>query len=317
MPEQPHSLKSVALNAIALGGINLDTTMRVAVMPRPGETISGTSVSHDVGGKGLNQAVALHRAGARASLAGVVGTDAEAELIQQFLAAEGLANGGLLQRVDAPTGRAFIVVDDSAENSIVVIPGANALADASLEDNLAAALPDVDVLVANLELPLALVSQAFQLARGFGVKTVLNPSPITGQLHDLLANTDLLVLNVEEATALRGGFRSEPVEMARSLRSLGPTQVALTLGSQGCVYVDAGGAFAVPAQSVDAIDPTAAGDVFLAYLVAGQTSAASAREACEWATRAAAACVQQKGATAAIPFRHQLIEQPEATDARS
>ena len=308
VPEQPHSWKSVALNAIALGGINLDTTMRVAAMPKPGETISGTSVSHDVGGKGLNQAVALHRAGAQVRLAGVMGTDAEAELIQQFLEAEGLVDGGLLQRVDAPTGRAFIVVDDSAENSIVVIPGANALPDSRLADNVAAALPDVDVLVANLELPLDLVTQAFRLAREFGVKTVLNPSPISAQLHDLLANTDLLVLNVEEAATLCEGLRSEPLEMARSLRSLGPKQVALTLGSQGCVYVDAAGAFAVPAQTVNAIDPTAAGDVFLAYLVAGQANASSAREACEWATRAAAACVQSKGATTAIPFRDQLTK---------
>ena len=281
--------------------------MFVSALPKQGETIFGSGVATDMGGKGLNQALAIHRAGVDVLLAGAVGADAEGSLICEFLEEQGIGIDHIAKLDGADSGRAHITVGEGGKNTIVVIPGANAqLGEGHVEALLEAT--DASLMVANLEAPLSTVAQAFELAQQKGIRTVLNPSPMQADMARLLAAADILVLNEEEATALAGPVQEsdQPAELAQYLRTLGPDVVVLTMGSEGSYYVDGATSFHVPALDVDVVDTTAAGDTFLGYLAAGLVHNLVPEAACADATQAAGLCVQKSGASGSIPTRSEV-----------
>jgi ribokinase len=246
-----------APDVVVVGSANLDLVARVSRLPRPGETVSGRDYAEVPGGKGANQAVAAARAGAHVAFVGAVGDDHAGALLRDTLAAEGIDVSGL-RRVELPTGRALIGVSDMAENSIIVVPGANSLVDEGVVESACDLLQGCRVVLCQLEIPLAGIARAFELA--VGARRVLNPAPAPELAlpQELLVLVDLLVPN-EHEIALLGGVES----VAGSVGS-----IVVTEGAQGAAYYTPEGPRRVEPYVVTPVDTTAAGDAFCGTLAA-------------------------------------------------
>ncbi|MFE9203566.1 ribokinase [Micromonospora sp. NPDC007230] len=292
---------------VVVGSANLDLVVTAPQLPRPGETVLGDGFRTVPGGKGANQAVAAARAGADCAFVGAVGADDFGAQLRDNLTAAGVDVGGL-RTVDAPSGVALIAVDHAAENCIVVAPGANAtLTDLHPADR--AAVGAGDVLLLQLEVPLAAVTQAADRARADATTVVLNAAPARPLPVELLDLVDVLVVNEHEAAVVAGLFIDEPAALLDALVALVP-RVVLTLGARGAAYADRNGTrLQVPAPAIEAVDTTAAGDAFTGALAValaergGTLTAATAPAVLRWACAAGAACAQRPGASPALPDR--------------
>ncbi len=236
-----------------VGSVNLDLSLGVEALPRPGETVLASSLTHAPGGKGGNQAVAAARAGAQVQFVGAVGDDAAAGRLRSHLEANGVGLDGAME-IPGPSGTAIVVVDANAENTIVVAPGANGRFTLT-DERVRAVVADCDVMLTQLEIPVRAAVDAAQHARSAGAVVVVNASPAgqdPGSLSDLAAAADVVVTNEDEAA--EWPWR--------------PTHLVVTLGSRGARYVGADGEFTVSAPAVDALDTTGAGDVFAGVLAA-------------------------------------------------
>lgn len=294
---------------IVVGGVNVDTTFEVRVLPAEGQSVSATGSYTSIGGKGLNQALAARRAGVPVAIIGATGDDDGGQMIRNFLAAEDINTEFLLQIDGASTGRAFIVLDQNARNLIVGQSGARILPEAPLIQDITNAWEGwrgVDFVAANGETTSSFVREIFDTARNKEILTAWNPSPMPTDPAPLLRRTDILVLNQTEASELLGVDRS-PETLASELRAISPREVVLTLGEEGCMLVN-DEIVHVPARAVQARDPTAAGDTFLGYFLSSRSRGCTFREAAEIASTAASLCVQEKGAAATIPRRESVLE---------
>jgi ribokinase len=237
-----------------VGSVNIDIGFDVDTLPRPGETALAASVRSTPGGKGANQAVAAARAGAQVQFVGAVGDDPAAAQLCEHLNTNGVRTDGLIT-VPGRSGNAVVIVDSAGENIIVVAPGANGqltLDSASLRRLVA----DCDVLLLQLEIPVATATAAAREAHSAGVTVVLNASPSGGdeaELARLAEVTDVLVVNEIEAA-----HWVWPV----------PHRV-ITRGARGATYTGSGAEFTVAAPTVEALDTSGAGDVFAGVLAAG------------------------------------------------
>jgi ribokinase len=237
-----------------VGSVNLDIGFDVDTLPRPGETALAASVRSTPGGKGANQAVAAARAGAQVQFVGAVGDDPAAAQLREHLNTNGVGTDGLIT-VPGRSGNAVVIVDSFGENIIVVAPGANGqltLDSASLRRLVA----DCDVLLLQLEIPVATATAAAREAHSAGATVVLNASPSSGDeagLARLAEVTDVLVVNETEAA-----HWVWPV----------PHRV-VTRGACGATYTGGGAEFTVAAPTVEALDTSGAGDVFAGVLSAG------------------------------------------------
>lgn len=268
-----------------VGSANLDLVARAARAPAPGETVLGHSYAEHAGGKGLNQAVAAARSGAATAFVGALGTDAAAARLRDVLELDGIDHAGVRSVDGLPTGRALITVGDDAENSIVVVPGANG---AVVVDSI----PPARVVLAQLEIPLDAVVEAFRLARASGATTVLNPAPAAELPDVLLALTDTVIPNQHEATMLGG-----PVH----LLECGPRAVIVTLGGDGARWFSATGSTAIPPLQVDPVDTTGAGDAFCGAFCARLAAGDPIEAALTWAAVAGALATTQLGAVRSLP----------------
>jgi ribokinase len=291
-----------------VGSTNIDLTFRVGQLPRPGATVPGRALHMGHGGKGANQAVMAARLGSEVVFLSAVGDD---DFGRQALA--NLRGHGVdtrFVRVCAqPTGTAAILVDDSAQNVIVVVAGANGAL--SVEDVRAAraAIESADTVVAQLETPIEATCEAFTIARARGIRTILNPAPVVPGVGKLLSLTDLCVPNETELEALTGlpARNEKEVEAALdALLSLGAKAVLVTLGSAGSVYRAQGQIERVGAFAVTAVDPTAAGDAYIGSLAVSLASGLSLCEAMHQASAAAALTVTRHGAQASFPSRQEV-----------
>lgn len=275
---------------LVVGSINVDVVVSVTRLPAAGETLHGTSVAHLPGGKGANQAVALARLGLEVALVGAVGPDASLE----DLTDEGV-DVSAVARVAAPTGLALITVEDSGENTIVVVAGANALVQAPLS-------VDADAVVLQLEIPLQVVAATVLAARAAGALVVLNAAPALEVPAQVLRDVDVLVVNATEALLMAGA--REPVEAARVLRPLVRQGVVVTLGASGCLVLG-DGLVSVPGVPAVAVDAVGAGDAFVGALTCGLLEGLGLAEAAALACRAGALAVAVRGARSA-PSREAL-----------
>ena len=284
-------------SVVVLGSANLDLVVRQPRLPQPGETMFGSSFTTVPGGKGLNQAIAAARTGADVAFLGAVGRDAFGTQLREALQADGVATEGLID-VDGSTGTAHIAVLDDGENSIVIVPGANA-AVRQLDEASRTAVAGARYLVAQLERPLGLVSDAFAVARAAGVRTVLTPAPAQPLEPLLLQNTDILVPNSGEACALTGLDDDRDAAVALS-RMAG--LVVMTRGSRGSTVAQGGGIlFDVVPRVVEAVDTTGAGDTFVGVLIARLSLGESLEHALHAATVAASIAVTRPGASTSMP----------------
>jgi len=286
-----------------VGSLNLDATVRVPRLPLPGETVMGRGHAHDTGGKGANQAVAAARLGRTVEMVGMVGRDDAGNRLLAALDAAGVGTATVRRSASLATGLALIMVDDFAENAIVVIPAANgALAPGDLD---AAVIAGAQVVLLQLEIPLETVEAAAALATG---TVVLNPAPAHPLPAGLLSRADVLVPNRTELALLAGAAPPAGIEEAAALaRSLqGPKGVVVTLGADGALVVIGEEAAHVPAPRVTAVDPTGAGDAFCAGLADALVGGADLVAATRWAVRCGAAAVTRRGAQASLPTRVEV-----------
>lgn len=298
---------------IVLGSINRDIVVTVARIPRPGETVLGDDSREFPGGKGANQAVAASRMGADVTLIGATGNDGYARSMRAFLAEQGIDLTHVEACADVPTGIALISVDQAGENAITVSPGANARVGVAMIEGIA--FQPGDILVCQFEIPLETVLAGFRKARAAGARTVLNPAPMREISGELLALTDLLVLNEHELAECSGSNLpgGEPIlaeVMAKAIRGRGNPHLTViaTLGDEGCVAVGPEGRLRVPGERVTAVDTTGAGDCFVGALAAFLVKELALEEALRLANRAAAISVTKMGAAASMPTKIDLIE---------
>ena len=290
---------------VVFGSANVDLTVQTERAPGPGETVLGHSFTQGGGGKGANQAVAAARMSAVTRFVGRVGDDPLGTRLRDGLAAAGVETSGLVTVAGAATGVALIVVDGTADNRIVVAPGANATLDGGDLAGLRTALDGASVLLLQLEVPMSGVIAAARLGRQHGVTVVLDPAPVppSGVPDELLQLASIVTPNEHEAALLAG----DPAAALDELRRRGAETVVVTLGERGARWSGAGGEGAATPPAVDAVDTTGAGDAFNGALAAALAEGHDLATAIEWALVAGALCVTRPGAQDAMPERADVL----------
>jgi ribokinase len=289
---------------LVVGSANVDFTVALTRLPRPGETVSEGTLLVARGGKGANQAVAARRLGAEVRLLGCVGEDASGREVRQALAAEGIGVEGLGATADAATGTALIVVDAEGRNQIAVAPGANRRLSASDVDRRADDFAWAEVVVCSLEVPLAAARRALEWARERGALTILNPAPLPDRGLDFLALADYVTPNEGEAARLTGLTLTGPDDagpVADAIRALGARHAVLTLGAGGALARGPDGACQAPGFAVTAVDTTGAGDAFNGALAVALADRRALADALRFANAAAALACTRRGAQPAMP----------------
>lgn len=290
---------------LVIGSLNMDQVTQVDHTPRVGETVMGSGLHLNPGGKGANQAVAMGKLGADVKMIGMVGSDASGSELKLNLSKMGVVDAVSVTD-SAPTGTALIMVGADADNSIVVIEGANgALKPETVNESW---FDGVDIVVLQLEIPYETVKKSLEMAKKLGKLTVLNPAPAKALDSDLLSNVDLLVVNETEFECVSGVHYTNLDSLKAGYEKLGIKQLVLTLGKKGATYYDGIMVTHVPAMSVKAIDTTAAGDSFIGGLLYEYSRGTSMLEALEFATEVAAFTVTKLGAQSALPSMADLME---------
>ncbi|MBW8734341.1 MAG: ribokinase [Asticcacaulis sp.] len=286
---------------VVVGSLNFDTFLDVAALPKPNETLIGRGMRTAIGGKGLNQAVACARFGRPVEMVGAVGNDAAGQAALAHLEAHGVSTAHIKILTDAPTGMAHIVVAQDGQNTIVVTSGANACVSPADIDTVEVLIAGAAALVVQLEIPLAAVARALELARRHGVLTVVNPAPAHTGVLDLLGLADIITPNELELMALTGIADLTDASLAEGLRRLeaGGGRALVTLGAAGCATLVGGALLRMPAFPVIAVDATGAGDTFTGALVDRLAAGETLHDAMHYASAAAAISVTRASADSA------------------
>jgi ribokinase len=286
------------------GSINMDVVATADRHPRIGETVAGNAVLYFPGGKGANQAVAAAKLGAPVALIGRLGVDAFGRELRTHLAAQGIELGFVRETAEAHTGTAIITVAD-ADNTIVVIPGANGLVSAA--DIAAPALAKGDIAVSQFEIPGPAITAFFKRARAAGATTILNPAPARAFGRELLDLVDILILNETELGMLTSSELRDADEHARFVEAAGslPSSrekiICVTLGRRGVVALVEGEPLIIPGRIVKAVDTTGAGDCFVGAVAAQLAGGRPIHDALAYANIAASISVQRMGAAPSMP----------------
>jgi ribokinase len=286
------------------GSINMDVVVTAERHPRVGETVPGNEVLYFPGGKGANQAVAAAKLGAPASLIGRVGKDAFGAELRTFLASQGVDLSLVRETAGTHTGTAIITLAN-ADNTIVVIPGANGLV--APEDVAAVPLGKDDIAISQFEIPVPAISAFFTRARAAGATTILNPAPAREFGKELLDLVGVLVLNETELGLLSNTALNDTDDVARFVAAAKTLQarsgqiICVTLGKRGAVALVESETIMVPGRAVKAVDTTGAGDCFVGALAAQLAHGATIHDALDYANAAASICVQRLGAAPSMP----------------
>ena len=282
----------------------MDVVAAASRHPRIGETVAGHAVRYFPGGKGANQAVAAARLGAPTALIGRLGKDTFGDQLRTFLAAQGVDLSFVRETAEANTGTAIITVAE-ADNTIVVVSGANALVDAT--DVAAPVLLKGDIAVSQFEIPLLAIVAFFQRARAAGATTILNPAPAIAFGAGLLDLVDILILNESELgllakTELRDSDNDARfIDAARSLQTDGDKIICVTMGKRGVLALAGGEPLIIPGRTVKTVDTTGAGDCFVGAVAAQLAGGKSIHAALFYANAAASISVQGMGAAPSMP----------------
>jgi ribokinase len=291
------------VTVIVVGNAAVDTTFEVERLPRPGESVLASAVREDLGGKGLNQAIAAARAGASVVFHAAVGDDAAGAAVEAQLSAERMALTGLV-RATGGTDRTTVFVTPDGENAIVTAAlQAQAFPPAAARAAVAQAGAGDHVLLQG-NLSFEATQACAQAARDRGAKVILNPSPIAFDFSGLWSLADIAVVNEEECVAL-APERDLP-SAARRLVQRGLGAVVVTRGSRDVLLVDEAGSLAVSVRRLDAVDTTGAGDAFCGTFVAALDSGREVLVAVERGVAAAEIVVTRRGAIASFPTADEL-----------
>ncbi|MHA4896028.1 ribokinase [Pedobacter sp. PWIIR3] len=297
-------------NIIIVGSMNMDMVVRTNHIPKPGETIMGTDFLMNPGGKGANQAVAVARLSGKAKFIGKIGNDLFGRQAAQLFREEGVDTTGLHSDPSLPSGIALITVDKHGENSIVVAPGANSSLEITEVEEQINDTPEAQVMLVQLEIPLTTVAHAISVSKARGLKIILNPAPAQTLSDEFLGNIDIITPNETEAELLTGVKvvdMDSAKEAARSLGRKGITTVIITLGQRGALLYQDEKFHHIHTPKTNALDTTAAGDVFNGALAVAITEGKEMPAAVEFACRAASISVTRLGAQSSIPYRNELL----------
>ncbi|XP_045163460.2 ribokinase-like [Mercenaria mercenaria] len=306
-------VQQAEVEVTVVGSCNTDLISYVPRFPAPGETLQGTKFSMGFGGKGANQCVMSAKLGAKTAMISKVGKDTFGDGHIKNFKEFGICTDYVYTTTEASTGAAPICVNESGQNSIVIIPGANLLLD---EADLATAekiISKSKVMLCQLEINPKITMEALKIGRRHGVQTVLNPAPAIPLNKEFFTYTDILCPNESEAELLIGS----PVKTvedakgaAKKLHDLGCCDVIVTLGEIGCVVLEGKTTDVIhlPAPKVEALDTTGAGDSFigsLAFYLATRPELGLV-ESARRAIKIASVSVQHAGTQTSYPTRSQL-----------
>lgn len=294
---------------LVVGSSNTDMVIKARHLPRPGETIMGGTFFMNPGGKGANQAVAVARLGGQVTFICKTGSDIFGHQSQQLFEEEGINTSYIFSDSEHPSGVALITVDDKAENCIVVASGANANLLPSDLIKAEEAIEQADLVLLQLEIPMQTVEHVVETAFRMGKKVILNPAPAHPLSSVLLQHLYLITPNETEAEMISGvkiTDEASAVEAARTLSEMGVQNVIITLGSKGALVYYGGEVDFVSALKVDAVDTTAAGDVFNGALTVALSEGRSLTDAVRFACKASAISVTRVGAQASAPYRNEV-----------
>jgi ribokinase len=296
---------------VVVGSINIDLVANAARIPVAGETILGNNFQTHPGGKGANQAVAVGRLGYPVRLIGKVGEDAFGDQLRAYLDAAGV-DISAVEVCAGSSGVAAITVSDQGENSIIVVPGANASVTSEFLDRHVEVIRSAGVVLTQLEIPIEAVEHLAQLCARERIPLILDPAPARALSSNILARLSWFTPNETEAAFFanhsgNGNQPYEPQEIANALLAAGIQGVVLKMGSRGAYLAESGGdSQLISAYEVTAVDTTAAGDAFNGAFATGLMLGMNAKKAASFASAAAAISVTRSGAQPSMPSRDEV-----------
>lgn len=299
---------------VVVGSFNMDLTSYMERLPRPGETVHGNRFVTGPGGKGSNQAVAAARLGAQVTFVGRVGKDMFGDTAVEMWQREGINTRYVVRDPTLATGVAPIFVEErTAENTIVVVLGANTVLSPEDIDAAASEIASADVVLTQLEIPMGAVQHALELGKRHNVKTILNPAPSVPLPSAVMDAADFLTPNEIELNMLGGADESGSLtaymtveKKSRRLLVSDTQTLVVTLGGQGAQWVTRGGTALIPAFQVKPVDTTGAGDAFNAGLAVGLAEGKPLEDSIRLAHAAAALSVTKPGTAMSMPMRDEV-----------
>ena len=297
---------------VVFGSFVVDLTSRSEGLPVPGQTILGSWFKYGPGGKGSNQAVAAHRAGANVTLVTKLGPDVFANVALDFYKNEGMRTDYILRDEQLPTGAALILVDEiTAQNEIVVVPGACQNITPDDVERCRGLIESASIILLQHEINPDAQRSAIEIAHAAGVRIVLNPAPAIPVPDDLLAKIDIVTPNETEAQALTGitvTCEEEARKAAQDFLEKGVKNAVITMGALGVYVNDGSRGEMLPRLEVEAVDTTGAGDAFNGGFVTALSEGKDLFEAARWGNATGALSVTRLGTAPAMPSRAEIDE---------
>lgn len=304
-------MKKSAPRITVIGSMNMDLMVRCEALPNPGQTILAKSSAEICGGKGANQAVAAARAGGDVTMVGRVGDDAFADRLVGNLNQSGIRSDHVVRTEGCASGIAVVAVDDSGQNSIMVVPGSNAFVSVGDIEDARSIIESSDVVLLQLEVPATTVEASIKMAKAAGVCVILDPAPAPKTWPGCFFQADLLCPNESEASSLI----ESPVETleqaeaaAQAMHTRGAVNVAITMGERGAFLSESGGQQTqfVPSYPIEVVDSTAAGDAFAGALAVCWAEQGSLFDAVRFGNAAGALSASRLGAQPSMGSRSEI-----------
>lgn len=291
-----------------IGSSNVDFVMTMDHLPAVGESVSAETYMQTFGGKGANQAVGAARAGGDVRFVNCVGDDPLSQQMLENFRAAGIDTSYVWKERDISSGVALIMIGQAGSNYLSVIPGANARITPERVDSVAEAIRSSAIVLLQYEIPAETNARVLEIAKEAAVPVMWNFAPAKEIDRTLFELTTILVVNETEAAFLLGTEEEQfsPEQMVTRLRALGPETVVITLGADGVTAGDGEELYQLPAFSVEAVDTTAAGDVYCGALAVGMSEGKSLKEALRFASAASALSVTKIGAQPSAPEREEI-----------
>lgn len=291
------------MKVLNIGSMNLDYVYQVDHIVEPGETISSDGMNIFLGGKGMNQSIALAKAGVEVYHGGMIGEDG-----QPFLDAceEYEVHAEYIHKISGKTGHTIIQIDKEAQNCILLFGGANQMLTEEYIDEVLAGFEAGDILL--LQNEVNNISYIVDKAYEKGMEIALNPSPFNSRLADVdMSKIRIFLLNEIEGGQITGLSAPEEI-LAEMCKRFPKAKIVLTLGKDGAVYAEQGKVYRQPIFKVKAVDTTAAGDTFTGYFLAGMVEGMSIEDTLKMSAKASSIAVTRQGAVPSIPYRNEVEE---------
>lgn len=296
-------------NILVIGSSNTDMVVKASRLPMPGETILGGTFTMYPGGKGANQAIAAKRLGGNVTFVSKIGNDLFGMQAMEIYQSEKIKTEYIFSDPKTSSGVALISVDSSGENCIIVDSGANKNLSVKDIDQVKNTIQNSDIILIQLEIPLETVEYAVSIAHNYNKKVILNPAPATAISDELLKKLHVILPNRIEAEMLSGikvKDEKSAFRAANEISKKGVSNVVITLGKDGAYVKEKDNCMLLPANRVDTLDTTGAGDVFCGAVSVYLSEGHTLMEAVTFANLAASIAVTRLGAQSAIPYRNEV-----------